>query len=195
MADTGAPWNIPYVTPTDNPRVFPAADEAQALAIAAGLSSASVIGQIIQTVKDDTFSTTSADFVDVTGLTSTITPSSATNKVLIIASVASWDQVSVQRSGWTVTQGTTNLVVPDSPGSRVAVANWISSSGQSGEQVSMNTFVLLHSPASTSATEYRIRARTESTATTFFCNRTANDTNSAGNARPVSTLTLIEVVA
>jgi hypothetical protein len=40
MPDTGAPWNIPYVEPADLVRDYPAADEAQALAIAAGLSSA-----------------------------------------------------------------------------------------------------------------------------------------------------------
>jgi hypothetical protein len=27
MADTGAPLNIPFVTPTDNPRVYPASSE------------------------------------------------------------------------------------------------------------------------------------------------------------------------
>lgn len=40
MADTGAPWNIPYIEPSDIVRDYPAADEAQALAIAAALSGA-----------------------------------------------------------------------------------------------------------------------------------------------------------
>jgi hypothetical protein len=40
MADTGAPWNIPYATPTDLVRGYPAVDEAQALAVASGLTSA-----------------------------------------------------------------------------------------------------------------------------------------------------------
>ena len=40
MADTGAPWNIPYVEPSDLVRDYPAADEAQANAIAAALSAA-----------------------------------------------------------------------------------------------------------------------------------------------------------
>jgi hypothetical protein len=40
MPDTGAPFNIPYVSPTSLVRDYPAADEAQALAIASGLTSA-----------------------------------------------------------------------------------------------------------------------------------------------------------
>ena len=40
MADTGAPHFIPYVEPTDLVREYPAADEAQALAGAAGLTAA-----------------------------------------------------------------------------------------------------------------------------------------------------------
>lgn len=40
MADTGAPWNIPYVEPADLVRNYPAANELMADAIAAGLSAA-----------------------------------------------------------------------------------------------------------------------------------------------------------
>jgi len=83
MADTGAPWNIPYVEPADLVRDYPAADEAQALAIAAGLTDASLIRDVVAVVKDDTFSTTSSTLVNVTGLAATITPKAATNKILV----------------------------------------------------------------------------------------------------------------
>jgi hypothetical protein len=87
MADTGAPWNIPYVEPSDLVRDYPAADEAQALAIAAGLD----IGlgtNVAATLKPDIFSTTSNSFVAVTGLNVNITPSSTTSKVLVIVNIA-----------------------------------------------------------------------------------------------------------
>ena len=45
--------------------------------------SGQVIVQVIQTVKSDTFSTTSTSFVDITGLTANITPTSASNKILV----------------------------------------------------------------------------------------------------------------
>ena len=83
MPDTGAPWNIPYVAPTDNPRVYPAADEAQALAIAAGLSSASLVKQVKQVITTTDFTTTSTSFVDLTGVSVTITPSDAANRILM----------------------------------------------------------------------------------------------------------------
>ena len=41
------------------------------------------IGQVIQTVKTDVFSTTSSSLVDVTGLTAAITPSATDSKVLV----------------------------------------------------------------------------------------------------------------
>lgn len=40
--------------------------------------------QVVQTVKTDTFSTTSLTHVDVTGLSVTITPSSTSSKILVI---------------------------------------------------------------------------------------------------------------
>lgn len=53
----------------------------------ADLSDVGKVLQVITTNKDDTFSTSSTSFVDVTGLSATITPSSTSNKILAIASV------------------------------------------------------------------------------------------------------------
>jgi hypothetical protein len=83
MPDTGAPWNIPYIAPTDNPRVYPAADEAQALAVAAGLTNASRIKQVKQVITTTDFTTTSATLVDLTGVTVTVVPSDAANRVVM----------------------------------------------------------------------------------------------------------------
>jgi hypothetical protein len=52
---------------------------------------AGVGGKILQVVtaqKTDTFSTNSTSFVDVTGLSVSITPSSASSKILILASLS-----------------------------------------------------------------------------------------------------------
>jgi hypothetical protein len=43
--------------------------------------------QVVQTVKSDTFSSSSATFVDITGLSASITPSSASNKILVMVSL------------------------------------------------------------------------------------------------------------
>lgn len=44
--------------------------------------------QVLQAVKTDTFSTTSGTFVQVPDLTVTITPSSASNKILITGAIS-----------------------------------------------------------------------------------------------------------
>ena len=48
----------------------------------AGLPAGSVL-QVVQTVKTDTFATTSTSFVDITGVSVAITPSSTSSKILI----------------------------------------------------------------------------------------------------------------
>ena len=43
--------------------------------------------QVIQTIKTDTFSTTSGSLTDITGMSVTITPTSASNKILVQYSI------------------------------------------------------------------------------------------------------------
>jgi hypothetical protein len=90
MPDTGAPWNIPYVENADLVSDWPADSLLVANAVAAGLSAAALPGigsNVGQAVKTDAFSTASGTFVDVTGLSVTITPSSDTSKILVLYSV------------------------------------------------------------------------------------------------------------
>ena len=45
------------------------------------------VGQVLQTVKTDTFTSTSTSFTDITGLSVSITPSSTSSKILVMAHV------------------------------------------------------------------------------------------------------------
>ena len=195
MADTGAPWNIPYVEPADLVRDYPAADEAQALAIAAGLTDASIIRQVVSTTKTDTFSTTSATFGDITGLTVSITPSSASNKILLIADVkisgSSASSGHLRFSG-----GNSSDYVGDATGSRVSSAystgletiNW-------GFLVGMlsPTLVYLDAPGTATAVTYAVQVRRGSG--TVQINRTGQDSNNEDYGRTASTIFAIEVAA
>jgi len=96
MPDTGAPWNIPFVAPTDNPRLFPAADEAQALAIAAGLSAAGYVKQVVFATDSTNRTTTSASLVSAT-ISVTITPELDDSEIIVIWTGSS----SAVRSGTT----------------------------------------------------------------------------------------------
>jgi len=195
--NTGAPWNIPYVEPSDLVRDYPAADEAQALAIAAGLSAAGNAGigdNAITTLKNNTFSTTSTSFTDVTGLAVTITPTTDTSKVLLVVSVVGQINGATNQFGYiTLLRGSTSLISAASPGSRtpafVAGPQVPSTNGGVGLQV--YTLHLIDSPTTASAVTYKVQARV--TGNTFYVNRTSGDTNNADFSRGVSSITAIEV--
>jgi hypothetical protein len=155
---------------------------------------AGIGSNVVQTVKTDTFTTTSTSLTDVTGLSATITPTSATSKVLVIASVNQGLNETTGRSGWTVARGATNLVVPTSPGSRVPVIQYASANFSDGSRMTVAShFTFLDAPATTSATTYVVRAIVSGT--TFRLNRGETDNDAVTSSRGVSTITLIEVAA
>lgn len=199
MPDTGAPWNIPYVEPSDLVRTYPAADELQALAIAAGLTAAGSAGigdNTVSTVKANTFTTSSATYADVTDLAVTITPTSDTSKVLLVASVLCQINGATNQFGYlNILRGVSSLISPTSPGSRTVGITAGPRIATTNGDFSLNaiTFAFLDSPATASAVTYQVQARVGGN--TLFVNRTATDTNSADFTRGVSTITAIEVAA
>ena len=159
-----------------------------AVPVLAGIGS-----NVVQTVKTDTFTTTSTSLTNVTGLAATITPTSALSKILVIASVSQGLAEAGNRSGWTVARGTTNLVVPTSPGSRAPVVQYANNNFSDGSRnMIVGAFTFLDSPATTAATTYNVRAVVVS-GQTFFLNRGQTDNDANNSARSVSTITLIEV--
>jgi hypothetical protein len=190
MPDTGPPWNIPYVDDSDLVRDFPTADEAQALAIAAGLTTSNNIKQVVTAVKADTFSTASAGFVDVTNYEVSITPTSNTSKVLILVNLTmGYDGTG--RAGFALFRDATNLIAADSPGSRTPA---FTSPGPLGARsMYAFSFSILDSPATDLATVYKVSAFRS--AGTIYVNRSELDGNDASHARGVSTITAIEVAA
>jgi hypothetical protein len=194
MADTGAPWNIPYVEPADLVRDYPAADEAQALAIAAGLTAASVVKQVVTTTKTDTYSEAvsgiSLTSANVTGLEATITPA-ATSR-LIVTAYLSWD-ISTSAGGVLLYRDGAAVAVGDAAGSRrqattVRVA-------KSGNDNALTATIVAELPASAaSATTFGIRfANGSSSSGTAYLNRSTDDSNNANNFRGISTITVTEV--
>ena len=188
--NTGAPWNIPYVEPSDLVRDYPAADEAQALAIAAGLSAAGGLKQVVTTVKSDTFSTTSTSFVDVTGLSATITPASLSSRILVLVHCMVSSSGGTGRQLLTLTD-TANaiLVSPTSPSNRSSVYAFDRQFGNEAGQPMSFSFV--HSPNTTSPFVYKVRMLVS--AETGFVNRTGADADNATTGRSISTITLLEV--
>jgi hypothetical protein len=197
MPDTGAPWNIPYVEPTDNPRVYPQASEDLADAIADGLDAAfnpGIGSNVVQTVKTDTFTTSSTSFVDITGLTVTITPTTVTSKVLIFWNVVVSNSDSTDSAHVLLTDGAdAALYRGDAEASRTR-ATFGSRSVVDSSNVLLSAGQFLWSPASASPVTAKLRIKVASGGTAVV-NRSGSDQNFATQARSASSITVIEVAA
>jgi hypothetical protein len=148
--------------------------------------------QVVSTTKTDTFTTTSTSFVDVTGLSATITPTSTSNKVLVFGQVSYGGTNSAHVGLFKVVGGNTASYVGDSAGSRIpSIFGGFSDANQAAMLYTGN-FLYLDSPSTTSATTYKVQARS---ATTYTCyvNRSAQDSDNANTPRAASTITVMEI--
>lgn len=151
------------------------------------------VGSVIQvksTTKTDTFSTTGTSFVDVTGLSVSITPSSASNTVLVTGSVFV-STPSTDVGFIKLLRGSTEICVGAAAGSRLSVTGGFYTAFGSTEVIVI-PFSFLDSPATTSATTYKIQLASNS-AGTVYINRSSADANSAATGRGASTITTQEI--
>ena len=153
------------------------------------------ITQIKQTVKTDTFTMTGTTFTDVTGLSVTITPSSSSSKVLIIPSLSIGAKKGA-RHGYRILRGSTAIGVGDSSGSRTQYTQQAGNLN-SDTAVYSNTFLFLDSPATTSATTYKVQLRSETDVSGYevYINRSDDDQDNASYGRSASSITVMEVSA
>jgi hypothetical protein len=157
----------------------------------AALPSGSIL-QVVQVVKTDSFTTTSATFTAVTGLSATITPRSTTSKILITAQVAHGLNVALGYGHFKMTGGNTAAYVGDTAGSRIAAVFGGSMNADERNNIDVSNIVYLDSPATSSAVTYQLEVR-QSGSGTVFINRTTTDIDNAFTPRGASTITLMEV--
>ena len=149
--------------------------------------------QVVQgTVLDDTQSTTSASFVDMSpSLTATITPAATASKILINFVVTTG-----ANEGWhayyRILRGATPIGVGVANGSRKQATMEVSTGAIAiADPGTMN---YLDSPSTTSATVYKIQWATES-AGTIYLNRSHTWTDNSNFMTGISTITLMEIGA
>ena len=151
---------------------------------------AGTVLQVVSTTKTDTFTTASTNtYVDVTGLSVTITPTSSTSKILILASVH--QAASGEPTGFQIVRDSTAIGIGTASGSRF-VASAAGAAGDSNRVTSLNVNYL-DSPSTTSSVTYKIQVRGYNNGVSV--NRTPNDTDGNISARPVSTITVMEIAA
>jgi hypothetical protein len=165
---------------------------------ATGLKWAAVSSKILQVVsvqKVDTFSSTAASPTAITGLSASITPTSASSQVYVILTLGRVDSSAANNVAFRLKRDSTVV------GGGTAVSNrlssWISIGPGGANQGAPMAASYLDSPATTSSVTYSIEGWNDTTSRTFFVNRSNNDPDNteAGASRPSSTITLIEVGA
>jgi len=146
--------------------------------------------QVVQSVKTDTFSTNSASYVDVTGLSVSITPSSASNRVLVTFHIhGAYSNIGMCQ----LVRNSTAIALGDAAGSRQqGTVGALHNSGD-GNAMWVFSMTFLDSPATTSATTYKLQVRGESATNPIVVNRSVTDANTATGVRGISSITVMEV--
>jgi hypothetical protein len=124
----------------------------------------SKIVQVVNAIKTDTQKSNSGSYVDITGLSASITPTSASNKVLVFCNLSLTAQHG-NGGGALILRGSTAIGQADTSGS--ARKSSFSGSGYTGDgsgtdimQIPVTTS-FLDSPATTSSTTYKVQVVSE----------------------------------
>lgn len=162
---------------------------------------ASGVGKILQVkqaYKTDIFSSTSGTFVDVTGLSLTITPSSTSSKVLIrydvLCSAQSWTKGTIQLGLFFSSDGGSSFsIIGNGTGGNQNVNSvqqlYSNTDSNTEANISGVSLEYLHSPSSTAALQYKLQAKIETNGGNFKINAQAHSKNGA------SSMTAMEIGA
>jgi len=155
--------------------------------------------QVVQTIKTDTFSTTSSTNVDITGFSVAITPSSTSSKILVAVNMGI---ISGRQNSYpflTLLRGSTAVGVGTSgSGNRPNVSfgnfgfNGPSTLGLTGGAAS---FQYLDSPNTTSSTTYKVQINSGYNSYQVEVNRANHDPDESFSPRSASTIIAMEVAA
>ena len=151
--------------------------------------------QVVQATKQDTqdFALSTGTLSDVTGLSASITPSSSSNKILVMFTVHIGQNSGGSANAYiNIDRGGSNIFIGDASGSRTRGTSSVGIDMNSQYTLKIANQSYLDSPSTTSATTYKLRAGGYDSRT-FYINRTIIDA-SEGNM-VTSTLTLMEIEA
>ena len=150
--------------------------------------------QVKSTTKTDTFSTTSTSFTDVTGLSIDITPSSSSNKILVIYTIkTAMEDVFIGHLR--LMRGSTAIFVGDASGSKTSTSGHNRNMSGGTQELFDFSGVHLDSPSSTSSQTYKLQAQSATAGREIAVNRTYGDANSGEASRTASSITVLEVSA
>jgi hypothetical protein len=132
--------------------------------------------QVVQGLHTTQFTTTSGTYVDVTGFNATITPTSASSKILVMVTALSGHNAAAQAVGIRLLRDSTEITLLSSSGGYLAGATFLNEIGFGTNY--------LDSPATTSAVTYKIQMLSSVAGNTVYM--------SSGSTTQ-STITLMEI--
>ena len=153
-----------------------------------GLSAGKVL-QVVQTFKNDTWSTSDTDaFMDITGFEADITPSSTSNKILFTAScqfgAANVCLFRLMRDSTEIAPATSDA------GYNSAFQSYPADSASG----ILASFSYLDSPSSTSALTYKLQVKNRGSGYSTYLNRSSGDSSDSGYGfRGASSIILMEI--
>ena len=112
--------------------------------------------QVVQTVKTDSFVTSSNSLVDITGFSATITPLSTSSKILVDIRLGGYEASTATIMAFNLLRGSTSIAT-GTAGEGAARTMAITINGDRGESTGM---LFLDSPSTTSATTYKLQMST-----------------------------------
>ena len=148
------------------------------------LPAGSILQNLSTTKIDDHFQSATTSFVDVSGVTLTITPKYNTSKILITVSGAFSHNTSSRLSLFNLVRGSTAIGLPTSAKTNSATRAMYHNGTDQLHQLHIE---FLDSPATTSATTYKLQMRTNSSGILYIGDRPSEDT------RQGTTMTLMEI--
>jgi len=152
--------------------------------------SGQTVVQVQSTTITSFFSTNSTSFVDITGLSVSITPQSTTSKILVLVTGAISSSGSSAISLYNLVRSGSNIYVGNSRGSSTSCsANSASVSADKATSIAIN---YLDSPSTTSAITYKLQMASESGSYTA-CIGGSSNSGAANNGSTPTTITVLEI--
>jgi hypothetical protein len=153
--------------------------------------------QVVQAYKTDSFTGNTANtYIDITGLSLSITPTSATSKILVLGNLAI-TTVNSKGGAAILVRNSTTIGQADAasnrPRSSAAGSGFTGDGSGDNLMVLLTNFCYLDNPATTSATTYKIQAAAYDSI--WYVNRSQTDSDTADNSRWTSNITVMEIAA
>ena len=157
------------------------------------LNSTGSVLQVVSTTKTNIFTSTSISYVDITGLTAVITPSSTSNKILVRVDLNG--AIAGHTGGVIMRRNGSNIVVGDTvSGINNNVTFNIYNGGDDTNGQQMWSMSHLDSPATTSAVTYSVAVSCVQGGGTFVINdQTSQARNVSYAINAVSNITVMEI--